>query len=192
MLLKHLICWARSLAWESAGKSNAARMAIMAITTSSSMRVKPRAPCGCGIRGENSAEFLHEFTFIGLVDGLSSYKPGENAIHQVSDGTRRMLQTICGWIFSGFTPRIFDCLPNNLLFDLSSFGQGVKRRNDGGFGVHFEEAAQRSRVSLRPKPSVPSVIRPPGTHGAIWSGTIFMLSETATNGPFSFASTFST
>ncbi len=44
----------------------------------------------------------------------------------------------------------------------------------------------RARVSLRPKPSVPSVNNPPGTHGAIWSGTVRMLSETATNAPVLF------
>src|SRR5450631_658034 len=41
MLLVHLMRMALSLALESAGKSMAARMAMMAITTSNSMRVKP-------------------------------------------------------------------------------------------------------------------------------------------------------
>ena len=34
-------------------------------------------------------------------------------------------------------------------------------------------------------------VKPPGTHGAIWSGTILTLSETATNTPFSPSSSFS-
>jgi hypothetical protein len=38
-------------------------------------------------------------------------------------------------------------------------------------------------VSLRPKPSVPSTWNGPGTQRAIWSGTAFMKSDTATNGP---------
>src|ERR1035438_7079291 len=41
MLLVHLIRMALSLALDSAGRSMAAKMAIMAITTSSSIRVKP-------------------------------------------------------------------------------------------------------------------------------------------------------
>ena len=40
------------------------------------------------------------------------------------------------------------------------------------------------RVSLLPNPSVPKLNNPPGTHGCIWSETIFKLSDTATNGPF--------
>src|SRR5215510_377878 len=40
-LLVQLICFALSLALERAGNSMLARMAMMAITTSSSMRVKP-------------------------------------------------------------------------------------------------------------------------------------------------------
>src|SRR5687768_15912263 len=41
-LLKQVACRALSRAWAKTGKRIAARMAIMAITTSSSMRVKPR------------------------------------------------------------------------------------------------------------------------------------------------------
>src|SRR5215831_5206066 len=43
MLLRHIIPWALALDLFSAGRSIAARMAMMAITTSNSMRVKPRA-----------------------------------------------------------------------------------------------------------------------------------------------------
>src|SRR5437870_2142156 len=38
----HMVCRAFSRAWAKTGKRIAARMAMMAITTSSSMRVKPR------------------------------------------------------------------------------------------------------------------------------------------------------
>src|ERR1700759_2130407 len=41
MLLRHEIPWARTLALDRAGKSIAARIAIMAMTTSNSIRVKP-------------------------------------------------------------------------------------------------------------------------------------------------------
>jgi hypothetical protein len=40
-LLTQRICWALALAFESAGNSIAARMAMMAMTTSSSISVKP-------------------------------------------------------------------------------------------------------------------------------------------------------
>src|SRR5580765_8201976 len=43
LLLTHAICRALHLALLSAGKSMAARMAMMAMTTNSSMRVKARA-----------------------------------------------------------------------------------------------------------------------------------------------------
>src|ERR1019366_1642967 len=40
-----------------------------------------------------------------------------------------------------------------------------------------------SRLSLRPKPSVPSVTMRPGSQGATWSATTFMESVAATTGP---------
>jgi hypothetical protein len=56
-LLTHFICCARNLALESAGSSMAARMAMMAMTTSSSIKVKARAQ-----RGE-SASLSGEYRF---------------------------------------------------------------------------------------------------------------------------------
>ena len=45
-----------------------------------------------------------------------------------------------------------------------------------------------SRVSLRPKPSVPSVVKPPGIHGAICPETIFeYLGRALCNGDCSLA-----
>jgi hypothetical protein len=58
---------------------------------------------------------------------------------------------------------------------MNSASTSKKRRNAG-------------RVSLRPKPSVPSGYSPPGTHRWIISGTDFMKSLTATKMPSSFAS----
>ena len=58
-----------------------------------------------------------------------------------------------------------------------AFVRQTGERGDGDVaGVGLEEAAQCSRVSLRPKPSVPSVMkrRSSGTQFAIWSGTAFM------------------
>ena len=40
-----------------------------------------------------------------------------------------------------------------------------------------------ARVSENPKPSVPSGVNGRGTNRAIWSGTAFMKSVTATMGP---------
>ena len=40
-------------------------------------------------------------------------------------------------------------------------------RCDGRLRVDLEKSPKLGRVSLRPKPSVPSVVSPPGTHGAI-------------------------
>src|SRR5438552_1164351 len=60
------IAWALPLAFARAGRSMPARIAIMAITTSSSMRVKPgrgRSPAGTsqtGIAGTKGVEALNE------------------------------------------------------------------------------------------------------------------------------------
>ncbi len=54
------------------------------------------------------------------------------------------------------------------------FRERIQGGNNSHLRVDFEEPAEAGRVSLLPNPSVPSVVSPPGTHGAIWSGTIFM------------------
>jgi hypothetical protein len=46
VLFMHLIPWARVLAFPNAGSSIAARMAMMAMTTSSSIKVKAKIPEG--------------------------------------------------------------------------------------------------------------------------------------------------
>src|ERR1039457_3086163 len=60
MLLIHLTRRALSLALDSAGKSIAARMAMMAITTSNSMRVKPLELLAVGRPSPLRASFVLE------------------------------------------------------------------------------------------------------------------------------------
>ena len=54
-LLRQVMRLARSLALASAGNNKAARMAMIAMTTSSSMRVKPRS---CRIQADRTADVL--------------------------------------------------------------------------------------------------------------------------------------
>src|SRR5688500_14314717 len=51
ILLEHIVCRADSRAWEKTGKRMAARIAIMAMTTRSSMRVKAVLGVGSWVLG---------------------------------------------------------------------------------------------------------------------------------------------
>src|ERR1044071_4109291 len=105
--------------------------------------------------------------------------------------TRGRIQTICGNAFSGSTPRSAIALAtvSRGTWPCSESAKRVAMAVDSA--STSKNRRSRSRESLRPKPSVPSVINPPGTQGAIWSGTIFMKSDTATNTPSSFSNTVS-
>src|SRR5207253_1674538 len=72
-LLRHTVAWLFSFTRESAGSSNAARIAIMAITTSSSIKVKPMRSADpvrsseCGVGNWTSAK---GFVLTGLLRAL--------------------------------------------------------------------------------------------------------------------------
>src|SRR5207245_9755137 len=66
-LLRHWVRLAFSLARESTGRSIAARIAMMAITTSSSIRVKPRVRS----RRRSGSALLESFLIVVVIAGES-------------------------------------------------------------------------------------------------------------------------
>ncbi len=79
-----------------------------------------------------------------------------------------------------------DGVGHDRALDLADVGQRSEQADDHVRGVDLEVAAQGSRVSLRPMPSVPSGrnVGPSGSKRATCSGTAFMKSVTATIGPW--------
>src|SRR5437870_4706392 len=68
-LLIHFVPWAFDLALLNAGRSMAARIAMMAMTTRSSIKVKP------GSRKRESGVACREFALIGVMDMSSQFLP---------------------------------------------------------------------------------------------------------------------
>src|SRR4051794_2802542 len=69
-LLKQVVRCPRALAFDKAGSSNAARMAMMAMTTSISMSVKPRRQVVAPARFMASFYLFHHDEFDAFVTGL--------------------------------------------------------------------------------------------------------------------------
>ena len=81
--------------------------------------------------------------------------------------------TQSGYAFSGFTPRSLDRLGDHRTVGLPLTARACSVATTAHSASTSKNRRKAARVSLRPKPSVPSVVSPPGTQGAIWSGDQF-------------------
>src|SRR5881394_1985163 len=82
-LLRHRACWALALADASAGRSIAARIAMMAITTKSSINVNPWAGVGFSVFLQAKA-FIRFFCAVSRVSYRAPKRDNATAGHHTS------------------------------------------------------------------------------------------------------------